>query len=105
MWVENGDLMFYAQRSGALRREQYDAGRQDATDCGSMTPGIKKASEKTATGSVSVFDDRSFRQTLHVYDGYVSVATDKVNVSIWVDVFRPVIHVDIRGASCGHREL
>lgn len=25
VWVENGDLMFYAQRSRALRREQYDA--------------------------------------------------------------------------------
>lgn len=96
VWVENGDLMFYAQRSGAfdenntmLKAGRYRLRLYDARN--------QKSNGKNGNGKVSVFDSRSFRQTLHVYDGYVSVATDKVNVSIWVDVFRPVIHVDIHG--------
>lgn len=96
VWVENGDLMFYAQRSGAfdenntmLKAGRYRLRLYDAKS--------RKSNEKGGRREASVFGSRSFRQTLHVYDGYVSVTTDDINVSIWVDVFRPVIHVDIHG--------
>lgn len=88
VWAENGDILFYAQRSGAFDENNtlLKAGRFrirlfEATG--------SKSSRKQIKG------DEDFLQTLHLYDGYVSITTNGVRVDIWADVFKPVIHVEL----------
>jgi hypothetical protein len=82
VWVENGDILFYLSRSGTFdeNNEMLKLGRVRLQ----LTPGIT--------------DNSDFRQTLHLDKGYVSVRGNGTEVTVWVDVFRPVVHVDITGA-------
>ncbi len=83
VWVENGDLYVYMARSGnfdennALLKE----GRLHLT----LTP--------------SVFDDKNFKQALHLQDGNITIYGEKnginATIKIWVDVFAPIVHLDI----------
>jgi hypothetical protein len=81
VWVENGDILFYISRSGAYdeNSELLKLGRIRLT----LTPGI--------TGK------NDFKQVLHLDKGCVSVSGNSTEALIWVDVFRPVIHVEING--------
>ncbi|MDR1593158.1 MAG: DUF5703 domain-containing protein [Prevotellaceae bacterium] len=81
VWVENGDILFYLSRSGTFdeNNEMLKLGRIRLT----LTPGI--------TGK----DD--FQQVLQLDKGYVSVRGNGTEVIIWVDVFRPVVHVEVTG--------
>ena len=80
VWVENGDILFYIARSGTFdeNSELLKLGRIRLT----LTPGI--------TGN-------GFKQILHLDKGCVSVSDASTEALIWVDVFRPVIHVEITG--------
>ena len=80
VWVENGDILFYLSRSGAfdenntlLKQGRVRIKLFPALDCG-----------------------EGFRQTLHLNDGYVEITDGKKTVEIWVDVFKPVVHVDVK---------
>lgn len=80
VWVENGDILFYLSRSGAfdenntlLKQGRVRIKLIPALDCGV-----------------------EFRQTLHLNDGYVEIADGKKTVEIWADVFKPVVHVDVK---------
>jgi hypothetical protein len=83
VWVENGDLLFYISRSGTF----------DENNAFLKLGRIRiKLSPNPLNGS-------EFRQEMVLRDGYIKIdgSDGKLSVSInlWVDVFRPVIHVDI----------
>ena len=81
VWVENGDILFYISRSGTFdeNNEMLKLGRIRL----SLTPGI--------------IGNNDFRQTLQLDKGCVLVQGNGTEVLIWVDVFRPVIHMEING--------
>lgn len=88
VWVEDGDVMFYAARSGAFseHNEYLKLGRFRLQ----LTP--------------NAFDDgEHFRQELKLREGYVEITGRKggvtTRVDIWVEAERPVIHVDVESTS------
>lgn len=82
VWVENGEILFYLSRSGAF-------------DENNVFPKFGRVRLKLTPNP---FDGGSFRQELKPKEGYVEISGNKEGMSslvkIWVDVFRPVIHVE-----------
>lgn len=85
VWVENGDILLYMQRSGSLDEngEYLKMGRFRIQ----LTPN-------------PFVDENSFRQELKLEDGYVEIESkqdenEKVLIKLWIDVFNPVVHVDV----------
>ncbi|MFV5690123.1 DUF5703 domain-containing protein [Flavobacterium sp. ZT3R25] len=80
VWVEKGDLYFYFSRSGTF--DEHNAllklGRIKVT----LTPNPFKDSE-------------GFHQELVLKDGYVTIRHKNTKIKLWVDVFKPVIHLDL----------
>jgi hypothetical protein len=83
VWVENGDLLCYVARSGTFDENNslLKLGRIRVR----LTP----------------FDTTGFRQILDLHDGCIRVVTRAVSVLIWVDVYRPVVHISVNA----HRPL
>jgi len=83
VWVENGELLFYIARSGTF----------DETNA------LLKLGRVRMRFSPNPFAGQSFQQQLILKDGYVRIdgtnGKFKANINVWVDVFRPVIHVDV----------
>lgn len=83
VWVENGELYFYISRSGTFDENNafLKLGRV----------GIRLAPNP--------FSGAQFSQILHLEDGSVIIngKSSKANarIKLWVDVFRPAIHVEI----------
>ena len=84
VWVENGDVLFYAQRSGSFteNNEYHKLGRFRLK----LTPNPFTNSDK-------------FKQELKLHEGYVEitgqVGENEVKVDLWIEAQRPVIHIDI----------
>ncbi len=85
VWVENGDILLYIQRSGSLSEngEYLKMGRFRVQ----LTPNL-------------FADDAVFRQELILADGFIEIEAKKpggpkVLVKLWVDVHNPVVHVEI----------
>lgn len=98
VWVENGDLLFYVSRSGTfdanntqLKQGRFRLKLGDSSDAGD-------AGNTTRMPSV-------FRQELKLRDGYVEVVWGTTTVQVWVDVFHPVIHVEIANRTASVTEL
>ena len=85
VWVENGDVLFYLSRSGCFDENNtlLKLGRFRI----SLSPGL---------------DMGSFRQILHLAEGYVEVTDGQTSVQLWADVNKPVVHVSVSG---GKRKL
>lgn len=85
VWVENGDLLLYIQRSGSLSENgEY----------------LKMGRFRIQLNPNPFVEGNSFRQELKLEEGYIEIESkDKENkstvVKLWVDVFDPVIHVDV----------
>jgi hypothetical protein len=85
VWVENNDLLFYIGRSGTFDENNH----------------MLKLGRVRVRLDPNPFGDKSkFRQELKLQDGYVEItgkAAGKVSamIRIWVEIYRPVIHVDI----------
>jgi len=77
VWAENNDLLFYISRSGSFDENNT----------------ILKQGRVRIKGICE--GNNNFKQTLHLNDGNMTVATGGKNINIWVDVFKPVIHVNI----------
>ncbi len=83
VWVEKGELFIYVARSGNLDENN----------------------TMMKTGRVKIklfpnpFNGTSFKQQLHLEEGYVTVEGEhngtKAMVRIWADVLKPVAHVEI----------
>lgn len=86
VWVEDGDLIFYISRSGAFdeNNEFLKLGRIR------LQPNIFQEA------------NHQFRQELDLKTGAVFITgksgRDSVNIQLWVDVFNPEIHLEIKGA-------
>ena len=84
VWVEEGDILFYMSRSGAFDENN----------------GFLKSGRMRIRLSPNPFEtDAAFNQTLKLKKGYVEINGEikgqPAKVDIWVDVFAPVIHVDV----------
>ncbi|MNX20338.1 hypothetical protein D3C86_502780 [compost metagenome] len=80
VWVEKGDLYFYFSRSGTFDEHNtlLKLGRVKVT----LAPNPFK-------------DNEGFRQELVLKDGYISIAQNNTKIKLWVDVFKPVIHLEL----------
>lgn len=83
VWVEQGDVLFYMSKSGF-----FDENNQ-----------FLKAGRVRLKLSPNPFENGTFRQELKLKEGLVQIEGSKgglnAKVRIWVDVFRPVIHVEV----------
>jgi hypothetical protein len=86
-WVENGDLFFYISRSGTFDENN----------------AFLKLGRGRLKLSPNPFSGMYFRQELVLKDGNVVIkGADngiETEVKIWVDVFKPVVHVAVRSNS------
>lgn len=88
VWVENGDLLLYFQRSGSLSENgEY----------------LKMGRIRIKISPNPFVNSSSFRQELILKDGCIKIAALgsentgllKVDIRLWVEVNNPVIHIDI----------
>jgi hypothetical protein len=85
VWTENNDIFFYIARSGSFDENN----------------AMLKAGRVRLKLSPNVFDT-DFKQTLDLKTGTVTISGKKGNlttiVTCWVDVFHPVVHVQINSS-------
>jgi hypothetical protein len=87
IWVEDGDVLFYAQKSGCFseNNEYFKLGRVRI-----------KLNPNPFT------QDAEFRQELKLKEGYVEISASnknvQANVSVWVETKRSVAHVDVEAS-------
>ena len=83
VWVEKGELLIYVSRSGSFNEDN----------------ALMKAGRIRVKFFPNPFDGKTFKQELHLQEGYVTVDGEnngvKATVRIWADVFNPVAHIDI----------
>ncbi len=86
VWVEQGDLLFYLSRSGTFDENN----------------SFLKLGRVRVKLTPNPFDGSDFRQELRLQDGSVWIEGSNgdfsVQVHVWVDVFRPVVHVAIESS-------
>ncbi|MDP4208535.1 MAG: DUF5703 domain-containing protein [Bacteroidota bacterium] len=84
VWVENGELLFYISRSGTF-------------DENNMFPKLGRIRIKLLPNPFDA--GSSFKQELKLKEGYIEISgvksKHKVIINVWVDVFRPVVNVNI----------
>jgi hypothetical protein len=82
VWVENGDLLIYFARSGSFDENNT----------------LLKGGRIRIKLNPSPFQTDNFRQELTLRDGSITITgSHKTKTHIWVDVFRPAIHIDLSG--------
>lgn len=81
VWVEGGDLLFYIARSGTFDENN----------------SLLKLGRIRLTLSPNPWIDGRWRQELTLRDGSITLSSSSTQARIWVDVMRPVIHIDIKG--------
>jgi len=83
IWVENGDLLIYATRSGSFNEDN----------------NLMKAGRVRIKLLPNPFNGKVFKQELRLHEGYVTVDGEnngvKATARIWVDVNNPVAHFEI----------
>lgn len=77
VWIEDGDLLFYLGRSGA-----YD---ENSTLLKQGRVRVKLPGDTL----------KPFSQRLSLKEGYCEVSVNGNKVTLWADVFKPVVHVEI----------
>jgi hypothetical protein len=82
VWVEKGDLLFYLAESG-----MFDENNQ-----------LLKAGRVRLHIDGNPFGAGDFKQQLRLREGGITISGGNTTVLIWVDVFRPVIHVSVESA-------
>jgi hypothetical protein len=80
VWVENGDLLFYVSRSGAFDENN------------TM---LKQGRFRVRLTPNPFLNSPDFRQVLKLDNGSVEISSNGTDVHLWVDVFKPVIHLVI----------
>lgn len=90
VWVENGDLLFYVSRSGT-----YD-------EHNSL---LKQGRFRVRLSPNPLINASDFRQELQLKDGCVVVSAGGAKITLWVDVFNPVAHVEIESGTPVQTEL
>lgn len=80
VWVEKGDLYFYFSRSGTF--DEHNALLKLGRVKVSLTPN-------------PFADNEGFHQELVLKDGYILIGQNDAKIKFWVDVFKPIIHLDL----------
>ena len=84
VWVENGNLFFYMAQSGMFDENNT----------------LLKAGRVRLTLNPNPFKGTTFKQELRLKDGYIHISGSNkqlsADVNIWVDVFKPVIHIEVK---------
>jgi hypothetical protein len=80
VWVEKDDLYFYFSRSGTFDEHNTL---------------LKLGRVKVSLSPNPFAANAGFKQELVLKDGFVMVSQNATTVKLWVDVFHPVIHVDV----------
>lgn len=85
VWVQEGDLLIYLARSGTF-------------DEINTMPKLGRLRVRLEPNPLLKFSD--FRQELKLFEGFVQIIAKRDDVEavidIWVDVFRPVVHVNVK---------
>jgi hypothetical protein len=83
VWAENGDILFYIARSGTFDENN----------------SMPKLGRVRVRCSPNAFEGGTFRQELTLETGGITLSGENgslvTDVRIWVDVFSPVIHVEV----------
>ncbi|WP_342648397.1 DUF5703 domain-containing protein [Mucilaginibacter sp. CSA2-8R] len=86
VWVEKGDILFYIARSGTFDENN----------------SLLKLGRVRLKLFPNLFEGREFKQQLSLKTGAVIIQANhqgvKANVRIWVDVFKPVVHVEVNSS-------
>jgi len=85
VWVENGELLFYVSRSGSFDENN----------------ALLKAGRVRLKLSPNPFNSPKFEQELILKNGNIQIKSgDKLRaeVKVWVDVYKPIIHVDVKSS-------
>jgi hypothetical protein len=87
VWVQNDELLFYIGRSGT-----FDENNQM----------LKLGRVRIKLAPNPFCADGEFRQELKLHQGCLDITaqnpgTVSTNIKVWVEVFRPVIHVELNG--------
>ena len=90
VWVENGDVLFYVSRSGAFDENN------------TM---LKQGRFRVRLSPNPFLNGAGFRQELKLNDGYVQISANGTTVQLWVDVFKPVIHLEIKSGKSIFSEI
>ena len=77
VWAEGGDILFYLSRSGSF--DENNTLLKQGRFRISISPSL---------------DLKHFRQTLHLNDGCVSFTDGDIDIRLWVDVQKPVVHIN-----------
>lgn len=80
VWVEKGEILFYLSRSGTFDENN----------------AMLKQGRVRLNLSPNPFSGKDFVQVLKLEEGRVKVSGRGTQVTLWVDVFRPVVHVDVK---------
>ncbi|WP_345950660.1 DUF5703 domain-containing protein [Mucilaginibacter sp. PAMB04274] len=86
VWVEKGELFFYISRSGTFDENNT----------------MLKLGRVRVKLSPNPFEGKDFKQELSLQTGAVHIEGSntglKADIKIWVDVFNPVIHVEVKAS-------
>ena len=91
VWVENGDILLYLQRSGSFdENSEY----------------LKMGRFRVQLQPNPFEGETVFRQELKLSDGYIEIKSERkgqanklnATVKLWVDVHQPVVHVDVEAS-------
>ncbi len=80
VWVENDELLFYISRSGSF----------DENNC------LLKSGRVRLKLSPNPFTKGNFKQELKLKNGSIEIESGGILIELWVDIFRPVIHVEVK---------
>ena len=80
VWVEKGDLYFYFSRSGTFDEHNTL---------------LKLGCVKVSLSPNPFTGEEGFRQELKLKDGCILIGQNDVKIKLWVDVFKPIIHLDL----------
>lgn len=85
VWAEKGELYIYMAKSGWFDENN----------------ALLKAGRLRVKCTPNAFEGTYFKQELKLQDGYIQIDGHnnglQTTIKVWVDVFRPVIHIDISG--------
>lgn len=88
VWVEGGDILFYLSRSGSFDENN------TLLKLGRFRIRMPQP-----------WDTASFRQQLVLADGYCEISDSRQSVTLWADVWKPVVHVEIRQSAAASAEI
>ena len=86
LWVEKGEVYFYLSKSGTFDENNT----------------LLKLGRVKLKLSPNPFEGKTFKQELILKDGFAQISSSNGNlntlIKVWVDVFNPVIHIDINSS-------